>query len=117
MKKILILIACLLALGASPVNAQTSGPGVVFVSITHVVFAKPVIINLYKAVITREDGKSEMLTFPAGLIFSPGLSDENLVDYSQCYQKLISKFYQEGYALKSTFGESGRTGLVFVKGQ
>ena len=111
MKKLLILIACLLALGASPVNAQTSGPGVVFVSITHVVFAKPVIINLYKAVITREDGKSEMLTF------SIGASDKNLVDYSQWYQKLISKFYQDGYALKSTFVENGRTCLVFVKGQ
>ena len=103
MKKILILIACLLALGASPVNAQTSGPGVVFVSITH--------LNSYKAVITREDGKSEMLTF------SIGASDKNLVDYSQWYQKLISKFYQDGYALKSTFVENGRTCLVFVKGQ
>ena len=103
MKKILILIACLLALGASPVNAQTSGPGVVFVSITH--------LNAYKAVITREDGKSEMLTF------SIGATDKNLVDYSQWYQKLISKFYQEGYALKSTFGGDRRTYLVFVKGQ
>ena len=103
MKKILILIACLLALGASPVNAQTSGPGVVFVSITH--------LNSYKAVITREDGKSEVLTFPGGF------SDKNLTGNSQWYQKLISKFYQDGYALKSTFVENGRTCLVFMKGQ
>ena len=104
MKKILILIACLLALGASPVNAQTSGPGVVFVSITPAYFS-------YKAVITREDGKSEVLTIPSGT------SDKNLVDYSQWYQKLISKFYQEGYALKSTFGGDSRMCSVFVKGQ
>ena len=103
MKKILILIACLLALGASPVNAQTSGPGVVFVSISH--------ITSYKAVITREDGKSEVQTIPNGF------GDKSLVDFSQWYQKLIFKFYQEGYAFKSTFVENGRTCLVFVKGQ
>ena len=104
MKKILILIACLLALGASPVNAQTSGPGVIFVSITPVRFS-------YKVAITREDGKSEMLTVPVGT------SDKNLTGNSQWYQKLISKFYQDGYALKSTFVENGRTCLVFMKGQ
>ena len=106
MKKILILIACLLALGASPVNAQTSGPGVVFVSIVE-------LNNSYKAAITREDGKSEVLTFPGGI----GVSDKNLTVNSQWYQKLISKFYQEGYALKSTFRGDRRTYLVFVKGQ
>ena len=104
MKKILILIACLLALGASPVNAQTSGPSVVFVSIVEISYS-------YKAVITREDGKSEVLTFPGGF------SDKKLTGNSQWYQKLISKFYQEGYALKSTFGGDRRTYLVFVKGQ
>ena len=104
MKIILILIACLLALGASPVNAQTSGPGVVFVSITDLNYS-------FKAAITREDGKSEVLTFPGGT------SDKNLTGNSQWYQKLISKFYQEGYALKSTFVENGRTCLVFVKDQ
>ena len=104
MKKILILIACLLALGASPVNAQTSGPGVVFVSIVESSYS-------VKAAITREDGKSEVLTFPGGF------SDKNLTGNSQWDQKLISKLYQEGYALKSTFGGDRRTYLVFVKGQ
>ena len=104
MKKILILIACLLALGASPVTAQTGGPGVVFVSITEM-------NNSYKAAITREDSKSEVLTFPGGS------SDKNLTGNSQWYQKLISKFYQEGYALKSTFGGDRTMYLVFVKGQ
>ena len=104
MKKILILIACLLALGAAPVNAQTSGPGVVFVSITE-------LNSSFKAAITREDGKSEVLTFPGVS------SDKTLTGNSQWYQKLISKFYQEGYALKSTFGGDRRTYLVFVKGQ
>ena len=104
MKKILILIACLLALGASPVTAQTGGPGVIFVSIYWM-------NSCFKAAITREDGKSEVLTIPSGT------SDKNLVDYSQWYQKLISKFYQEGYALKSTFGGDRQTYLVFVKGQ
>ena len=104
MKKTLILIACLLALGGSPVNAQTSGPGVIFVSVVESSYS-------FKAAITREDGKSEVLTFPGGF------SEKNLTGNSQWYQKLISKFYQEGYALKSTFGGDRRTYLVFVKGQ
>jgi len=102
MKKILILIACLLALGASPVSAQTGGPGVIVVSTA-----------FNKAVITREDGKSEVLTFQSG-----GSLEKALTASSQWYQKMISKLYQEGYAIKSSFSEGGgRATLVFVKGQ
>ena len=104
MKKILLLCACLLALGFSPVAAQTGGPGVAVVSIVNINFS-------LKAVITREDGKSEVLEIPAGT------SDKSLIATSQGYQKLISKLYQEGYALKSTFGGERETNLVFVKGQ
>ena len=86
------------------VVAQTAGPGVIVVTV--------VIMNRnFKAAITREDGKSEVLAFPNGT------SDSNLAAGSQWYQKTISKLYQEGYAIKSTFGGDGRTTLVFVKGQ
>lgn len=104
MKKLLLLGACLLALGSSPVAAQAGGPGVAVVSI----------VNLgpsYKAVITREDSKSEALEIPNGG------SDKRLMATSQGFQKLISKLYQEGYTLKSTFGGDRVTNLVFVKGQ
>jgi len=68
-------------------------------------------ISIYKAVITREDGKSEILEIPAGT------SDKTLTITSQTYQKLIAKLYQEGYTFKSTFGVDIETTLIFVKGQ
>lgn len=104
MKKMLLLGACLLALGFAPAKAQTGGPGVVVVSMLQ-------LNTTFKAAITREDGKSELLTFPSGV------SDKNLVAGAQAYQKLIAQFYREGYLLKSTFGGDGRTVLIFVKGQ
>ena len=100
MKKLLLLGFCLLALGSSPAIAQTGGPGVV------VVMVAPA-----KAVITREDGKSEVTSIPYGT------SDANLTARAQWYQKLLAKLYQEGYVLKSTFAETDyRTALIFAKG-
>jgi hypothetical protein len=100
MKKILLLGLCLLALSSSPVIAQTGGPGVIVV-----------IVVPAKAVITREDGKSEVINIPNGM------SNKNLTAHAQWYQKLISKLYQEGYVIKSTFSETDyRTTLIFVKG-
>ena len=101
MKKILLFGFCLLALSSSPVIAQTGGPGVIVV-----------IVAPNKAVITREDGKSELMSLPNGT------SDKNLTAHSEWYQKLISKLYREGYVIKSTFSETDyRTTLIFVKGQ
>ena len=101
MKKILLFGFCLLALSSSPVIAQTGGPGVIVV-----------IVAPNKAVITREDGKSELMSLPNGT------SDKNLTAHSEWCQKLISKLYQEGYVIKSTFSETDyRTTLIFVKGQ
>ena len=104
MKKILILCACLLVFSSSPVTAQTGGPSVAVVFITSTPIS-------HKAVITREDGKSEVLEIPSGK------SEKNLTITSQTYQKLIAKLYQEGYTIKSTFGGELGTTLIFVKGQ
>lgn len=103
MKKIFLLCACLLAFVIPPLAAQTSGPGVAVVSFTRMNAS-------YKAVISREDGRSELLEIPLGA------SDKKCTETSQGYQKLISKLYHEGYALKSTFGGEGRINLIFVKG-
>ena len=100
MKKLLLLGFWLLALRSSPVMAQTGGPGVV------VVLVAPA-----KAVITREDGKSDVTSIPYGT------SDTNLAARAHWYQTLLAKLYQEGYVLKSTFSETDyRTALIFVKG-
>ena len=100
MKKLLLLGYCLLALSSCPAIAQTAGPGIV------VVMVAPA-----KAVITREDGKSEVTGIPYGT------SDANLTARAQWYHKLLAQLYQEGYALKSTFAETDyRTALIFVKG-
>jgi Skp family chaperone for outer membrane proteins len=104
MKKRLFLCASLLVLGFSPVAAQTAGPGVAVVSLVQMT-------RTYKAVVTREDGKTEVLEIPMGA------SDKNLTATSQAYQKLIAQLYREGYALQNTFGGEGRLNLVFVKGQ
>jgi hypothetical protein len=100
MKKLLLLGFWLLALRAAPVIAQTGGPGVIVV-----------IVAPAKAVITREDGKSEVTSIPYGT------SDANLTARAQWYQKLLAQLYQAGYVLKSTFSETDyRTALIFVKG-
>lgn len=108
MKKRCFLCVCLLAMASFPVLAQTGGPDVVVVSLSYgrTVFT-------IKAVITREAGKSEVVEIPAGG------SEEKKIATSQGYQSLISKLYQQGYSIKSTFTleGNGATTLVFVKGQ
>ena len=100
MKKLLLLGFWLLVLRAAPVIAQTGGPGVIVV-----------IVAPAKAVITREDGKSEVVSVPNGR------SAANLTAHAQWYQKLLAKLYLEGYVLKSTFSETSyRTALIFAKG-
>ena len=98
MRKILLLGFSLLALSSSLVIAQTGGPGVI-------------VVVPNKAVITRKDGKSELMSLPNGT------SDKNPTAHSEWYQKLIPKLYRKGYVIKSTFSETDyRTTLIFVKG-
>ncbi len=105
MKKVLFLGACLVALASSPVIAQTAGPQVVVVRVndggglgSHLV-------------IVRGEGKSEVVDFPLGL------SVKSLTTSGEAMQQVFAKLYQEGYALKSTFGggQGYTSTLVFVK--
>jgi hypothetical protein len=105
MKKLVFLGACLLALGSSPVMAQTGGPEVVVVRL----FDNGTSVNL---VISRGPSKSEKVAFGSGG------RDERLTETAEAYQQLVAKLYQEGYSLKSTFtAVNGLATLVFVKGQ
>ncbi|MGI4738792.1 MAG: hypothetical protein ACRYG7_26780 [Janthinobacterium lividum] len=104
MKNILLLCACLLALVA-PLRAAVAPP------------ADIVVVRIYdsgasiNAVITRDEGKSEKVTF------NSGATDKRLTESSLGYYKLISKLYQEGYKLQSTIsdGRSDLITLLFVK--
>ncbi|OGX83492.1 hypothetical protein [Hymenobacter coccineus] len=103
MKKLLLLSACLLALAARPAAAQTPSPEIVVVRI----YEFPTKVHL---VITRGEGKSEVMEFDSGA------SDKRLTASGEGYYKFINKLYQEGYALQSTFpGNQGFTTLLLVK--
>lgn len=106
MKKLLLLGACLVALASSPVQAQaqTSKPSVIVVRVNDVNGGG-------KMVIVREGGKTEELEFAGGYSLKQ-LSSSGLL-----MQQVFSKLYEEGYALKSTFGGSSGFGatLLFVK--
>lgn len=103
MRKLLFLSACLLALAARPVMAQTASPEIVVVR----VYEYPTKVHL---VLTRGEGKSEVVEFDSGA------SDKRLSTSGEGYYKVVNKLYQEGYALHSTFsGAQGYTTLLFVK--
>jgi hypothetical protein len=105
MKKLLFLGACLLALASQPVMAQTGGADIVVVRINDTGAI------VYMA-ISHGAGKTESLSFPSGY------NEKRILETAERYQQVLTKLYQEGYSLKSTFTVSqGLTTLVFVKGQ
>ena len=74
----------------------------------------------------RENGYGNVrvvLAYPGGKIeeqeFKAGYTDKAQNEAAGEYQKLLTKLYQQGYTLKSTFGpgNSSLNTLVFIKGQ
>jgi hypothetical protein len=102
-EKLPLISACLLALGCSPVMAQTSKLAIVVARL----YDSGASVQL---VITYGPGKT------GKLVFKSGGSEARL---TEAYQQMIAKLYQQGYTLKSTFsnGNSGIGTLIFVKGQ
>lgn len=104
MKKLILLCACLLAL-AAPLRAAVGPPEIVVVRIRDTGGDLTVLI-------TRGEGKSELLTFKGGV------SDKGIRQSAEGYYTFLNKLYQEGYSLKGTFvnGQfSAFTTLLFVK--
>jgi hypothetical protein len=99
MKKLVLLGACLMALASSPVAAQASAPEVVVVRI------------LNNLVIVRPGGKTEEVDYAGGT------NAKSLTDSGITVQRVITKLYQEGYVLKSTYSGSAVSGatLIFLK--
>ena len=101
MKKLFLLSACLLALSASPVLAQTSAPAVAVVKVWVKGFTEGHIL-------IDRDGKMEDVEYKASGT-AKGLETE-----ADTLRQVVAKLYQEGYSLKASLSP---TMLIFVKGQ
>jgi hypothetical protein len=108
MKKLLFLGACLVALASQPVLAQASGTEVVIVQINTSSLSGYITI-------TRGLEKAERVDFE--------WHSKKYPEETVAYQQVVSKLYQEGYSIKSTFtssasrAETVTVNMVFVKGQ
>ena len=106
MKKLLLLCACLLV-WAAPLRAAAAPPEIVVVR----VYDNGGSVSV---VITRGEGKSELLNFEGGS------SDKKHIQASEGYYTFINKLYQEGYTLQGSFVNSQfttLTTLIFSKVQ
>jgi hypothetical protein len=109
MKKLLFLGACLVALASQPVMAQASGAEVIIVQ-TNIVSSSGGYIT-----ITRGTEKTERVNF--------AYYNKRDPTEAVAYQQVMTKLYQEGYSIKSTFTSSASRAetvivtMVFVKGQ
>lgn len=111
MKKLFFLGACLLALGSSPVLAQTAAsstvetPAVAVVSIHHEAHNTSVTI-------TGEGFKRE----DSSLMISDALKDISPdVQRAKVLRYVVAKLYGRGYVLKAGLGHEGVDDLIFVK--
>jgi hypothetical protein len=104
MKKLLLLGGGLLALSGHPMRAYASDPDIVVVR----VWDNP---GYVRVVITRGEGKSEVMEF------ENGFSAKNMTSSGAGYFKVYHQLYQEGYVLQSTVSGSGgySSTLLFVK--
>jgi hypothetical protein len=104
MKKFLFLGACLVALASQPATSQVTEKEVIIVQATATGGGDGFIA------ITRGAGKVENVSFKT---FNKKFPEESVA-----YQQVITKLYQEGYSLKSTFSTSSNSvTMVFVKGE
>jgi hypothetical protein len=107
MKKLFLLVACLIVLIA-PLRAAGTPPEIIVVRIFENSGEATVII-------TRGEGKSEVKKFDIGF------SDNKQIAGSEAYYKLLTGLYQEGFALQTTFttqsnSSSSAVTLLFTKG-
>jgi hypothetical protein len=106
MKKLVFLIVCLLTLGLHPIASDAANPDIVVVRIHESE-------TMVRVVISHGEGKDEVVEFPTGAL------EKRLTASANGYHKMLSKLYQEGYSLKSTFSASGinvtSTTLIFAK--
>jgi hypothetical protein len=105
MKKLFFLSACLVALAAQPVMAQTSGADIVVVRLS---FNGARLVTA----IARGEGKTE--TTELDVPISPVKTTAPL---AEAYQRVLVKLSREGYTLKGMTGGDSFTTIVFAKGQ
>ena len=112
MKKLLLLGGCLWALAALPASAQAGSADIVVVK----VLESPLVTRI---IIARSSGFPDELEIKAG--FAGLASNEAAVarESTQKMQEILTKLYDQGYAVRSTFGggDGGHSTLVLVKGQ
>ncbi|MBD2769828.1 hypothetical protein IC235_18215 [Hymenobacter sp. BT664] len=110
MKKLFAMGACLLALMGNPIGVYAGDTEVV-------------VVRVYEAgqkgeiVLTGPNGRKETV------LFESGAGTKKLAAAGKAYHAVVTKLYQEGYGLTSTFTTSGNgttryniTTLIFTKG-
>ena len=105
--KTFLLSICLLLFSGQSLRAQAAPPEIVIVRIIEY-------SGTVDVVITRGPGKSEYLEFNSGPF------KKQMITASEKYFDFLSKLYQEGYVLQSTFtstsgSNSSTTTLVLAK--
>lgn len=104
MKKLILLVACLVALTSQPILAQTGGMDVVVVRVYEY-------SSRLQITISRGEGKTETIQAKGGY--------QNQAASGEVLQKVLTGLYQQGYMLKgSVTTDAGGIGtFVFGKGQ
>ena len=106
-KKLILLGGCFWAFAAQPGRAQTAHPDVVIVKVLEARLATRIII-------ARNWGIPDELEVTAGLT---GNEATVVQESAKKMQQILAKLYEQGYAIKSTFGGGGGSPstLVLVK--
>lgn len=105
MEKLFFIAACLLALGSTPVMAQTGGPDVAVVRISESLAGRVLIT------VSRGPGQTETkvdTTIPQNI-------NKNQSPLAEAYQQAVVSMLQQGYTLKGMSGGDNLATLVFVK--
>ena len=107
MKKILVIVACLLVGACVSARAQQgAGPEVVTVKVNDGIY------HPLQLIISRDSGPAEVLTFDAKEMRKPGAKEA-------ATQQVLAKLYREGFVVKNSFGGGDRYGnvntLIFVR--
>ena len=108
MKKLLLLSAFVGALLAEPSLARASEPEVIIVKLLESRLATHIVI-------VRSWGIPEEVEVTSGITGNEATVE---VEVAKKMQQLLTKLYEQGYVIKSTFsGAQGASTLVLVKGQ
>ena len=109
MKKLILLGGCLWAFAAQPAQAQTSQADIVVMKVLESRLGT-------RIVVARSRGFADEIEVKPNLA-----SDEARLmrDSAEKIQEVLTKLYQQGYAIKSSFNssEGGQSTLVLVKEQ